>query len=291
MSIFNYDLAFSRNNGITSLAEQLKLKQSTVAIAGMGGVGGDYLITLARAGVGGFKISDFDDFELANINRQYGAVMSTLGRPKMAVMRELALDVNPDAVIQTFGEGVNEGTLDEFLSGVDVVIDAIEFFEIKAHRLLVNASIAKGIPVIFGVPLGYGVGMLVYTPSGMSFDDYFDLDDASPLDQQVLKMSLGCAPAGFHLNYVDPASVDLSQRKAPSIASGCKLATGMVVTQAILALVHPEELKPIPHYVCYDARLNRLKKGYLWCGNKNPLQRFKFKLAKKILGLEGEDNG
>jgi len=285
MTKFDYDQAFSRNHGITSNEEQLRLKNATIAIAGMGGVGGDYLITLLRAGVGNFKISDFDEFEIVNFNRQYGATMSSIGRQKMDVMAELALDVNPDANIKTFGTGINENNIDEFLSGVDVFIDAVEFFEIKVHQMIINACMERGIPAVFGVPLGFGVGVLVYKPEGMSFDEYFDIDDNAPLEQQVLKMSLGCSPAGFHLKYFDPSSVDLAKRKAPSIVSGCKLATGIVTTKALLAILHPNELKPLPYYTCYDARLNRLKKGYLWLGNRNPVQKLKFMIARRLLGV------
>jgi len=285
MTPFDYDLAFSRNNGITNQEQQLRLKNATVAIAGMGGVGGDYLITLARIGIGNFKISDFDDFEMGNFNRQYGATISSIGKPKMDVMRDLALDINPDARIETFGEGINENNVGDFLKGVDVFVDAVEFFEIKAHQIMINACMERGIPAVFGVPLGFGTGVLIYTSEGMAFDDYFDLDYGAPLEHQVLKMSLGCAPAGFHLKYLDPSSIDLANRKAPSIACGCKLATGIVIAQAVLAILHPNELKPIPHYTCYDARLNKLKKGYLWLGNKNPIQKLKFYLARKMLGI------
>lgn len=134
MRNFDYNLAFSRNNGITNQDEQRRLKNATFAIAGMGGVGGDYLITLARAGVGNFKISDFDEFEMGNFNRQYGATMSTIGHKKMDVMRELALDINPEALITNYGEGINADNIDDFLQGVDVFIDAVEFFEIEADR-------------------------------------------------------------------------------------------------------------------------------------------------------------
>jgi len=285
MLTFDYDLAFSRNIGITSIDEQQKLKNATVAIAGMGGVGGDYLITLARIGIENFKISDFDEFEMANFNRQYGATMSSIGRKKMDVMRELALDINPNANIQIYGDGINANNVDDFLQGVDVFIDAVEFFEIEVHRLIINACMKRGIPAIFGLPLGFGVGVLVYTSEGMSFDDYFDIDHSAPLEQKLLKMSLGCAPAGFHLKYFDPASVDLASRKAPSIACGCKLASGIVIAQAVLAILHPNELNPIPHYTCYDARLNRLKRGYLWQGNKNPIQKIKFYFARRFLGI------
>ncbi len=285
MSQFDYNLAFSRNHGITNAEEQARLKNATFAIAGMGGVGGDYLITLLRAGVGNFKISDFDEFEMGNFNRQYGATMSTIGRKKMDVMYELGLDVNPEANIKTYPTGINEDNVDDFLKGVDVFVDAVEFFEIKVHRLIINACVERGIPAVFGVPMGFGVGALVFTSEGMSFDEYFDIDYEAPLGLQALKMALGCAPAGFHIKYIKHAAFDLDNRKGPSFASGCKLTTGIIITKAIMALLHPDELKPLPHYTCYDARLNRLKKGYLWMGNRNPIQQLKYIIARKKLGI------
>ncbi len=285
MPTFDYDLAFSRNHGITSATDQARLKNATFAIAGMGGVGGDYLITLLRAGIGHFKLSDFDAFEMANFNRQYGATMSSIGHKKLDVMVNLGLDINPDAQFKTYEEGINEQNVEDFLIGVDVFIDAVEFFEIKIHRMLINACMKRNIPVIFGVPMGFGVGVLVFKSEGMSFDDYFDIDYNAVLGVQALKMALASAPAGFHLKYILPAAFDLDSRRAPSIASGCKLATGIVISKAILALLHPRELKSVPHYTCYDARLNRLKNGYLWRGNKNPLQQLKFFIARKRLGI------
>ncbi len=285
MPTFDYDLAFSRNHGITSATDQARLKNATYAIAGMGGVGGDYLITLLRTGIGNFKIADFDAFEMANFNRQYGATMSSIGLKKLDIMVKLALDINPEAQLKTYEEGINEQNVDDFLTGVDVFIDAVEFFEIKIHRLLINACMKRNIPVIFGVPMGFGVGVLVFKPEGMNFDNYFDIDYNEILGIQALKMALASAPAGFHLKYILPAAFDLNNRRAPSIASGCKLATGIVISKAILALLHPKELKSVPHYTCYDARLNRLKNGYLWRGNKNPLQQLKFFIARKRLGI------
>ncbi len=285
MPTFDYDLAFSRNHGITSATDQARLKNATYAIAGMGGVGGDYLITLLRAGIGNFKIADFDAFEMANFNRQYGATMSSIGLKKLDTMVKLALDINPEAQLKTYEEGINEQNVDDFLTGVDVFIDAVEFFEIKIHRLLINTCIKRNIPVIFGVPLGFGAGVLVFKPEGMNFDDYFDIDYNAALGIQALKMALGAGPAGFHLKYILPAAFDLDSRQAPSIASGCKLVTGIVISKAILALLHPKELKSVPYYTCYDARLNRLKNTYLWRGNKNPLQQLKFFIARKRLGI------
>jgi molybdopterin/thiamine biosynthesis adenylyltransferase len=95
MAQFDYAEAFSRNIGWTTAEEQRVLARSRIAIAGLGGVGGSHLLTLARLGVGNFNIADFDSFEIQNFNRQVGATLSHLGEPKVDVLRRLAFDINP----------------------------------------------------------------------------------------------------------------------------------------------------------------------------------------------------
>src|SRR3954465_9260423 len=82
---FSYAAAFDRNIGWLTDWEQLTLRTKRVAIAGMGGVGGFHLLTPARLGLRSFAIADFDRFEAANFNRQIGATISSLGRPKAEV--------------------------------------------------------------------------------------------------------------------------------------------------------------------------------------------------------------
>ena len=65
VSAYSYDEAFSRNLGWVTDAEQQRLRRSRVCIAGLGGVGGIYLLTLARLGIGAFSVADFDRFSLA----------------------------------------------------------------------------------------------------------------------------------------------------------------------------------------------------------------------------------
>ena len=125
---FDYSTAFDRNIGWLTEVEQRSLRHKKVAIAGMGGVGGYYLTTLGRLGVGKFHIADLDTFELANFNRQYGAFMSTLGRQKVEVLAEMAADINPDCEIETFPTGVNDENLQRFFQGVDVYLDGLDAF-------------------------------------------------------------------------------------------------------------------------------------------------------------------
>ena len=87
---FSYHEAFSRNLGLVCASEQKDLRNARVAIPGLGGVGGSHLQALARMGVGAFHLADPDQFELVNFNRQAGASIQTVGRPKVDVMAETA---------------------------------------------------------------------------------------------------------------------------------------------------------------------------------------------------------
>src|ERR1700760_1266816 len=97
--VFSYGDAFSRNLGWLTESEQQSLRNKTIAIAGMGGVGGIHMLTLARLGFANFRIADLDVFEVANFNRQVGAVVSTLGQPKVEVLSRMARDINPEAKV------------------------------------------------------------------------------------------------------------------------------------------------------------------------------------------------
>lgn len=104
---FDYDISFSRNIGWITQDEQDKLKNSRVAIAGLGGVGGSHAMTMARMGVGKFTISDFDTFDWPNLNRQAGAFASTMGKSKLDVLSKILRDINPDINIKVIPGGVN----------------------------------------------------------------------------------------------------------------------------------------------------------------------------------------
>jgi tRNA A37 threonylcarbamoyladenosine dehydratase len=131
---FDYETAFSRNIGWVTEAEQSLLRTKRVAIAGLGGVGGVHLLTLARLGVGAFHIADFDRFDLANFNRQVGASMSALGRRKIDVLVDMVREINPEALVRTFPDGVSRANLGDFLAGVDVYVDGLDYFAFDARR-------------------------------------------------------------------------------------------------------------------------------------------------------------
>lgn len=281
--MFDYGKAFACNEGLVTLSEQERLRHVRVCIAGMGAVGGEYLMALARCGVGKFHIADFDQFEMKNFNRQYGATMSNLGQRKAEVMARMARDINPELEITVFERGVTAENVGDFLGGCDVAVDGIDIFQPDEHRLLIRACQERGIPVLAALPAGFGAGMLSFDSRGMSFDDYFDFRPGMSAEEKVLDLVMGFAPAGFHLKYLDLGSVDFQARRGPSSIAAVKLCAGLVTAQVLTALFRPLELRSAPWYTHVDARLLRIRHARLWRGNRNPVQRLKKRIAVELM--------
>ena len=123
------------------------LKESKVAVFGIGGVGSYAAEALCRSGVGSLVLIDYDEVCLTNLNRQLHATRKTVGKIKVEVMKERLLEINPKAEITVFNELYNEEASERLLlSDYDYVIDAIDMVSSKLH--LVIKCQEMGIPVI-----------------------------------------------------------------------------------------------------------------------------------------------
>ncbi len=280
---FSYDEAFSRNLGWVTQAEQQRLKKSRVCIAGLGGVGGVYLLTLARLGIGAFSIADFDTYALANFNRQVGATMSSLDRPKIDVMMAMARDINPELDIRVFSDGLNPGNLDAFLDGGDVYLDGLDFFALDIRRRVFALCDSKGIPATTVAPLGMGAALLNFIPGRMTFEQYFRLDGRNA-DEQALRFLVGLSPALLQMTYlVDPSRVDLASRRGPSTVIGVQLCSGIAATQVLKLVLRRGRVVTAPRGLHFDAYRNRLSQTWRPGGNHNPLQRALLAVARRRL--------
>ncbi|MGQ9505958.1 MAG: ThiF family adenylyltransferase [Thermogutta sp.] len=279
-----YQLAFSRNIGIFSEADQALLRRACVAVAGLGGVGGLHVITLARMGVGAFHMADMDVFEPVNVNRQYGAKVQNFGRPKLEVMVEEALAVNPHLKIVLFPEGITEDNLDQFLEGAHVVLDGLDFFYFPIRRLLFNRARQKGLYVVTAAPLGFSTAVLVFSPfDGMNFDEYFNTSSELSDEDAYLRFAMGLAPRPTHLRYLDLSRVNLQDRAGPSVASACQLCAGAAATETAKILLGRGSVRSVPHFVQFDPYTWTLRRGRLALGNRNPLQKIKAYVIKRFL--------
>ena len=279
--VWSYDEAFVRNRGLISSEEQRRLRESRVAIAGMGGVGGVHLTTLARLGVGRFTIADPETFETVNFNRQYGATLRNLGRGKADAMAEEALQIDPELDLRVFRERVTPGNIGSFLEGASVVLDGIDFFSFDARRLLFREARQRGIWAITAGPIGFSAAWLLFDPHGMEFDTYFGLRDGMAPVDQFAAFAIGLAPAATQWPYLDLAEVEEKAGRGPSVNLACQLCSGIAAVEAAKIILGRKPLRAAPCYAQFDAYRCLLRRGRLRWGSRGPLQRLKHAVLRR----------
>ena len=146
---------------------QERLFHASVALFGVGGVGGFCAEALARAGIGALDLYDDDTVSESNLNRQLIALHSTLGRPKAEVMAERVRDINPACrvrALRMFYLPENAGEVD--LSRYDYVVDAVDTVSAKLE-LAVRCQ-ALGVPLISAMGSGNKLDPSAFSVSDLS---------------------------------------------------------------------------------------------------------------------------
>lgn len=130
-----------------------KLKHSSVAVFGLGGVGSWCAEALCRSGVGSLTLIDQDTVGESNINRQLCATDSAIGRSKAEVMAERLRDINPEAALRPIAARYEAETRDAFFAeGYDYIADCIDLVSCKLD--LIEAALTREIPIISALGAG-----------------------------------------------------------------------------------------------------------------------------------------
>ena len=138
---------FSRTELLLGHEGMERLYQARVAVFGVGGVGGYTVEALARSGVGTLDLIDDDRVCLTNLNRQILATRKTVGQYKVEVARQRVLEINPDAVVNTYQTFYTPETAAQFdFTQYDYVVDAIDTVSGKLE--LVEQAHRAGTPII-----------------------------------------------------------------------------------------------------------------------------------------------
>ncbi|MBC7711786.1 MAG: ThiF family adenylyltransferase [Rhizobacter sp.] len=279
---FDYDRAFSRNLGFITVEEREIIKNKKIAIAGLGGVGGIHLITLVRMGFQKFHLSEFDEYEIHNFNRQYGANMTTLNAKKLDVMVERAKEINPNIEVKLFPDGVNAKNVDQFLEGVDLYLDGLDLFATEARQIVFKTCYVLNIPASTVAPIGMGAALINFLPGKMSFDEYFGFD--SDQYRNAIKLVVGLSPKFPHLkSLVDRSYANLKQQKTSSTPMGVMLSAGVIGTETIKILLNRGPITYAPTSIHFDSYLNRIFKTTTWFGCRNWIFRFKVIFLERML--------
>ena len=142
---------YNRTENLLGKENLEKLKNSRVAVFGIGGVGGYCVEALARVGIGTLDLFDNDTVNITNINRQIIATEKTIGTDKVEAAKQRINDINPEIIVNYHKLFYNEETETD-LSCYDYIVDAID--TVSSKILLILNSQKQNIPIISSMGTG-----------------------------------------------------------------------------------------------------------------------------------------
>ncbi|TJX65664.1 tRNA threonylcarbamoyladenosine dehydratase [Soehngenia saccharolytica] len=210
-----------------------KIQDSNVIIFGIGGVGSYSAESLVRAGLGNITLVDYDIIDITNINRQVHATTKTIGLPKVSVMKDRLLEINPSLNIEIYQDKVSADNIDFFeLNKYNYIIDAIDM--ISSKICLIEKAKTLGINIISAMGAGNKLD-----PTRFKVDDIFNTKVcplAKTMRQELKKKNID----ELKVVYSDemPLKVNLGdndKRKAiPGSMSYVPPVVGMIITSEVI---------------------------------------------------------
>ena len=181
---------YLRSFGTVGWEGQIKLLRSTVAVVGLGGLGGNVVEGLARMGVGRLIIVDGDVFLDHNLNRQILCSEDDLGLSKAEVTRAKIAQINAAVEVIAHPEEATRENSPRLLEGAEVVVDALD--RLPSRLMLQEATQKMGIPMVHGAIAGYvGQVMTIFPEDG----GLRALYGGGSVPQQGIEVQLGCPAA------------------------------------------------------------------------------------------------
>ncbi len=255
-----YKEMFSRNIGIFTEKEQQKLKDTTIAIAGAGGVGGLLAERLIRLGIGNIKLTDNGTFEESNLNRQYGATILSLDTYKAETVCADLRKINPEANITFDNSGVtSEKKANEFADGCDLVIDEMDYGAWKESILLQRAARKRGVYYLFSGAIGFGALLANFDPQGITLEEYNKLPPDVDLDnigeqavstERVMPVTPSYTAAAMSMDMIQ--AIIAGRMPVPTCSVGVGLASILAASEAVNIIIKRKEIVKAPEYIYID---------------------------------------
>ncbi len=251
-----YRRIFSRNIGIFTESEQDKLRNSTIAIAGAGGVGGLLAERLIRVGVGQLKIIDPEAFEESNLNRQFSSSMLNLGKNKVEEVFRQIKDINPQAKVYYSKTGITtEKDASLLVNDCDLVIDEMDFGLFKESILLQRAARRRGIYYIFTSAIGFGAIIAIFDPQGFTLEEYDNLPrdvDLNHAEKLTIPLERICPVIPSYAAADIVQEIISGKRLVPVTSIGAGLASVLAANEAVNVILEKRDIAKAPKYTYID---------------------------------------
>ena len=167
------------------------LRQHTVGIAGVGGLGSNAAVALARSGIGKLILVDFDVVETSNLNRQY-YFTEYIGKYKVKVLKEIIYKIDPNVEVSIFNKRLEPGSMSCFFQEADVIIEALDAAETKTQFIEEIQQQLPDIPLIAASGVaGYGNMDRITTKQLGTLYLCYDPDAKSSFDDGLMAAKVG----------------------------------------------------------------------------------------------------
>lgn len=256
-----------RNTGLITEEQQKKLRNSCVAIFGVGGLGGVIAEIIARSGVGHIKIIEPDSFEPSNLNRHVFCYKSTIGKKKIDVVEEYLKNIYSEIKIEKYLTEDQEN-IDNILQEADVV--ALSVDKVRACILVSREAKRRNIPLVEGWALPYG-NVRVFTKDTITLEQAYNLpsidkdlnaltkEDFARMDVSMLETISQFD--GVRSFYTPEAEKRIFvERKNASFAPLVWLTSVLMSLEIIKILIGAEKLSLAPKFALYDPFNQRIPK-------------------------------
>lgn len=250
-----YEDIYLRNIGLLTEEQQQIIRHGRVAVAGVGGVGSYQAVSLARFGIGSLAVMDPGIFDEPDMNRQYGALVSTLGRNKAEVTGEMLRDMNPHLKVDVFTHAAEtQDEVDAFIQGADIVIDAIDYGGFQYKQMLHDRARTQGLYVVSGPIPGFGATLQIFAPNGMTIEEFYGAPDDPKLwpDFPIPMNRLGpddVIPEVLYEFYRGERAYLSTNAASAQMVGGL---VGMEVILMLTGIRARDELVTVPEYIYVD---------------------------------------
>ena len=242
---FDYGVFTTRNIGFITRAEQDRLRAGAVFVAGVGGMGGACLASLARAGVGRLAIADIDHFEVSNLNRQVFSSLDTIGQDKAAASAAAIRRINPQVELEVFGAEWTTRLSDiaarypVIVNGCDDVAATVQLYRVarEAGASVIDAY-ASPLPSVTMVrpPAPRPEDRLGYPTRGKAWDQLTEVETRGAFLKE-LEYVLTHSSAAFHVDLEAAAEMAAGKRSRMSFAPMVITTGNLMAYEALQAVM------------------------------------------------------
>lgn len=261
-----------------------RLQQATVAIAGLGAMGSAVTEVLARNGVGGFAIADPEVLEDGNLQRNSLATWLDNGMPKVDAALQMIRAINPFARVDVYPEGITETNAGDFARASDIVVDGLEIYAQDIRATLADAARREKKFFLTAGPVGWSAALMAFDPEGMSFQDYFAVDqpvsrverwltrglaallhrhhdaDLDRLPTPLARFFTGMTPLARQRHDLRLDRIDVRRHEAQSSMTAVDVAAGFQGFQVLAHLLEsPDRVTPAP--MAYQVHLRDISRS------------------------------